>query len=350
LGSGDLSAAGGALLASPTFTGTPSGPTAAPNTNTTQLATTAFVSAAIAASPGGVTSFNTRTGAITLNSSDVSAAGGALLNSPALVGNPTAPTQTPGTNSTTLATTAFVQAALATAGGVTSFNGRAGAVTLTMADITGAGGAPLASPTFTGVPAAPTAAVGTSSTQLATTAFVIANAQPGAMVLISTQVASASASLVLNLTGGYRRYRLFLDHLIAASASTLLSLQVSDDGGATWKSAASNYTQLFSYVVSTSLSSVSASGSTTDSSIKPFGNYDLSAALATSTSEILITPKAGVYTPFRFKSAAYTGTSFTTFDGAGYCYATTNIINAIRLVFGVGNIASGTASLYGIVS
>lgn len=36
--------------------------------------------------------------------------------------------------------------------------------------------APLASPTFTGVPAAPTAAPGTNTTQLATTAFVLANA------------------------------------------------------------------------------------------------------------------------------------------------------------------------------
>ena len=35
--------------------------------------------------------------------------------------------------------------------------------------------APLASPTFTGVPAAPTAAVGTNTTQLATTAYVLAS-------------------------------------------------------------------------------------------------------------------------------------------------------------------------------
>lgn len=38
-----------ALIASPTFTGTPAAPTAAPGTNTTQLATSAFVTAAIAA-------------------------------------------------------------------------------------------------------------------------------------------------------------------------------------------------------------------------------------------------------------------------------------------------------------
>jgi hypothetical protein len=53
---------------------------------------------------------------------------------------------------------------------VTSVAGRTGAVTLAVADVSGA--APLASPTFTGVPAAPTATAGTSTTQLATTAFV----------------------------------------------------------------------------------------------------------------------------------------------------------------------------------
>lgn len=41
-----------APLASPVLTGTPAAPTAAPGTNTTQLATTAFVTAAIAAIPG----------------------------------------------------------------------------------------------------------------------------------------------------------------------------------------------------------------------------------------------------------------------------------------------------------
>jgi hypothetical protein len=38
---------GGAPLNSPAFTGTPTAPTAAPGTNTTQIATTAFVTAAV---------------------------------------------------------------------------------------------------------------------------------------------------------------------------------------------------------------------------------------------------------------------------------------------------------------
>ncbi len=78
-----------APLASPTLTGTPAAPTAAPGTNTTQLATTAFATAATALK--------------------------ADLASPALTGDPTAPTATAGDNDTSIATTAFVTGANATA-------------------------------------------------------------------------------------------------------------------------------------------------------------------------------------------------------------------------------------------
>ena len=57
--------------------------------------------------------------------------------------------------------------------GVTSVNGQTGVAVLGVADITGA--APLAGPTFTGTPAAPTAIPATNNTQLATTAFVWAS-------------------------------------------------------------------------------------------------------------------------------------------------------------------------------
>jgi len=234
---GDITAAGGALLASPVFTGTPSaptqpttdnstrlattafvvavaapinspaftgvptGPTAAPSTSTTQLATTAFVTAAIAAGMTGVvTTFNGRAGAVNLIANDVSAAGGALTVSPAFTGTPSAPTAAPGVSNTQLATCAFVMAAVATSGGVLTFNGRAGAVTLTAADVSAVGGALLASPALTGSPTAPTALAGTNTTQLATCAFVAAavsaatagvasfNTRTGAVTLIATDV------------------------------------------------------------------------------------------------------------------------------------------------------------------
>jgi hypothetical protein len=164
-----------ATLAGPAFTGVPTAPTAAMGTNTTQLATTAFVQAAITTN-AGVTTFNGRNGAVTLTSSDITGAGGALLNSPALTGTPTAPTATAGTNTTQIATTAFVLSQISS-GAVSSFNTRTGAVTLQLADVTGVGGAPLASPAFTGVPTAPTPSDSDNSTTVATTAFVQAVVQ-----------------------------------------------------------------------------------------------------------------------------------------------------------------------------
>lgn len=177
---GDITAAGGAPINSPNFTGVPLAVTAATATSTQQLATTAFVHAVAATIAAGVTSFNTRTGAVTLQTSDITGAGGAATASPAFSGTPTAPTALAGTNTTQLATCAFVLAAV-TAGtaGVTSFNGRTGAVTLAANDVSAAGGALLASPSFTGVPLAPTAAVGTNTGQIATTAFVLANSVAG---------------------------------------------------------------------------------------------------------------------------------------------------------------------------
>jgi hypothetical protein len=152
----DITGAGGAPIDSPVFTGLPAAPTAAPGDNSTQIATTAFVAAAILAAGGGgggagVSSFNGRTGVVTFLGADITAAGGALLASPAFSGNPTAPTAGPGTNTTQLATTAFVATAIS--------------------GITG-GYAPLASPVFTGTPAAPTPSPGNNTNQLATTAFV----------------------------------------------------------------------------------------------------------------------------------------------------------------------------------
>lgn len=76
-----------------------------------------FVNAAGAASAAPVQSVATRTGAVTLTHIDITdwtttLAPYAPLASPALTGNPTAPTPTLGDNDTSVATTAFVTAAL----------------------------------------------------------------------------------------------------------------------------------------------------------------------------------------------------------------------------------------------
>ena len=56
--------------------------------------------------------------------------------------------------------------------------------------------APLASPALTGIPTAPTAAVATNTTQIATTAFVLANSGSGAASLTASNTFSNSNNYV----------------------------------------------------------------------------------------------------------------------------------------------------------
>lgn len=169
----DVTSVGGAPINSPTFTGVPIVPTANPGTATGQAASCAFVTDAITSGVAGVASFNGRGGAVTLTLADVENAGGAPSLSPQLTGVPVAPTASAGTNSNQLATCAFVETAISDmAPVVTSWNGRTGAVTLQLSDVTAVGGAPLAGPTFSGSVSAPTPTAGDNSTLVATTAFV----------------------------------------------------------------------------------------------------------------------------------------------------------------------------------
>lgn len=137
---------------SPTFTGTPLAPTATGGTNTTQIATTAFVAAAIA--------------------------GFAPLAGPTFTGTVSAPTPTAGDNSTKVATTAFVVAGFATIASLGSY-----ALSSALSAY-----APLASPTFTGTPAVPTASFGTNSTQVASTAYVKESIRKTSTITYATSV------------------------------------------------------------------------------------------------------------------------------------------------------------------
>lgn len=100
-----------APLASPALTGTPTAPTAAVDASTTQLATTAFVTnqAANATSPmNGTAAVGTSKRYARQDHVHPTDTSRAPLASPALTGTPTAPTAAADTNSTQLATTAYV--------------------------------------------------------------------------------------------------------------------------------------------------------------------------------------------------------------------------------------------------
>lgn len=134
----------------PTFVGIPRAPTAVTGTNTTQIATTAFVASAISAFNGtldftpyalklntelsGVPTAPTASSSTNTTQIATTAFVQAQKNNMALSGEPTAPTAAPGDNSARLATTSYVDTAVL-----------AGAPNLSLY-------APKASPIFTGTP------------------------------------------------------------------------------------------------------------------------------------------------------------------------------------------------------
>jgi len=188
-----------ANLASPTFTGTPAAPTAATDTNTTQLATTAYV----VGQAGSATPLVDGTAAVGtslryarqdhVHPTDTSRA---ALASPTFTGTPAAPTAAVDTNTTQLATTAYVigQAASATplVDGTAAVGTSLRYARQDHVHPTDTSRAPLASPALTGTPTAPTATAGTNTTQIATTAFVTAAVPTVASLTETRQFSNAT--------------------------------------------------------------------------------------------------------------------------------------------------------------
>jgi hypothetical protein len=148
-------------LANFNFTGTPTSTTPPTGNNTTRIATTQFVTTAISGKADTTTVNN-------------SLALKANINSPIFTGNPEAPTQATGNNTTRIATTEFVTTATSGKADTTTVNS---ALAL-KADTTTVNNslalkANLSSPIFTGNPEAPTQTAGNASARIATTQFVV---------------------------------------------------------------------------------------------------------------------------------------------------------------------------------
>ena len=315
------------LAVSPALTGTPTAPTAALNTNTTQVATTAFVLNQISGSVAGVASFaggttgltpaSATTGVITLGgtlnvnnggtgTTTSTGSGSVVLSAgPTFTGTPSAPTATAGTNSTQIATTAFVNTAVAGVSAVTSITAGTG---LTGGTITSTG--------TIAIGVVPIANGGTAATT-ASTAFSNLSPITTQGDLIIGNVSNLPARLPIGASG----------YLLTSNGST-----------ASWQSAPSGMIYPSSGIPNSTGTSWGASYSTTGS-----GNVVLS------TSPTLVTPALG--TPSSATLTNATGLPISTgVSGLGTGVATalgntTNAVSGVVVKDANGNLSTNFAFL-----
>jgi len=351
-----------APLASPALTGTPTAPTQSPGDNTTNIATTAFVTAAVVAG-GGASPSNANPGMDGTAAPGTSAlysrgdhihptdTSRAPLASPALTGSPTAPTATAGTNSTVLATTAFVVTAILNAAVPAPYTSNP-AMNGTAAPGVSANysrgdhvhpidtsRAPLASPAFTGTPTAPTPATSDNSTNVATTAFVQAQVKP-AKVLLNTLTASNSANLqdTTSFTTAYTFYELIFEALIPVTTSNSFNLRAYSGGAF----------QNTSYLGS--VCSFGTSGTT--SAAIPTSAVQMSQTNTVSGSGIngycrIYNMAVTGYCQFTGQCIHANGTIFIpVIFGGGYNASV--LTTGVQVFFSTGNISSGVMKIYGI--
>ena len=187
-----------APLASPALTGTPTAPTATAGTNTTQVATTAFVGSAVAALVDGAPALLDTLNELAAAINDDANFASTLTTSVGLKAPIESPTFT---------------------GTVTIPSG---------ASISGF--APLASPALTGTPTAPTAAANTNTTQVATTAFAKAEADAAEAAAIAYADALTTADVAENTNLYYTAARAKAEAATLLANATKTNITITKDG------------------------------------------------------------------------------------------------------------------------
>lgn len=169
----------------------------------------------------------------------------------------------------------------------------------------------------------------------------------GAMSLISTQTASASASLQFtNLPTSYNTLFLNCTSIVPATNGASFDLEFGEGPTPTWKATSYNENGTYS-------GSAGTSGSTSATNQSAFGIIGImtnnSGASGNSNLSISNANSTSLYKLIGGRAADISGAgeSFSLFIGGSYT-GDTNAVTAIQVYMSSGNIASGQCSLYGM--
>jgi len=174
----------------------------------------------------------------------------------------------------------------------------------------------------------------------------------GAMTLISTQTASSSATLDWTGLSGYNRYVLILDNILPATNNVTLVLRYGTGGTPTYKTTGYVYSVIYinsggSFPVETTGNS-NSDGWYLNTPASTF-NISNSGTGGGLSGTVDLTTTVGTYPAYTAKTRYLASAANEVVLLGGNSNVTTTV-TAFRLLFSSGNIASGTASLYGLSS
>ena len=214
--------------------------------------------------------------------------------------------------------------------------------------------APIDAPTFTGIPAAPTAATTTNTTQLATTGFVqqeiaLIPATPAGVTVISETVVSTAVASV-DLTGfvpaDYTSYEIELINVVPATDTATLNARTSSDGGSSYDSGASDYSYAYTGRVNGSnddADSAGASSAPLADSVGSAGNENGVSGVVRISGPDLAHRTFATFAINYDDNGGRTG-----FRAGAFTRRSSADVDGVQIFFSSGNIESGTIVFRGI--
>jgi hypothetical protein len=169
-----------------------------------------------------------------------------------------------------------------------------------------------------------------------------------ALVLISTQTASASATIdFTGLNSTYNKYIVEISGVIPATDGSALWMRTSSNGGSSYDAGAADYS--WGYIALTAGSTVTQNTDSSDDSI------ELSADQGTDTNESgaftveIINPSATNFTKVLYRGTwQNSGGALLMCYGGGGIRSSAADVDAIRFLYASGNIEAGVFKLYGV--
>jgi hypothetical protein len=175
-------------------------------------------------------------------------------------------------------------------------------------------------------------------------------AKGGQLVLLDTQTASNSSSLEFTtaLDGTYDHYILELTDVVMAADNRNLFVQVTQDGGSSWKTGAADYKWT---------ATGSGTGGFTNSDMSD-SEAQVSGVFFGNVSGESVNAKLDIFSPdngslkkhiqFEISGFDYASGDIIRQAGVGAYIGNNNAIDGLRIIPSAGNITSGVGRLYGV--